>query len=498
MPHPIQSVFLSTTHRNVRSVRSVAGCAVTLALLLPGFVGCQDTTVGRGVADDKVVRSREKDDGLRWSPQAMAVAETPTSRPWPTWRGAGTMGIAWHAELPREWPSSLDATWKQPLGTGWSSPIIADGRVFITDRQQEKERLLALHAETGDVLWTVSNPVDFDPHAVGRRHGNGPKATPTAIDGLVYSLGIAGWLQCVGADSGEVEWKVNLPAKYSHREPLPDGRAYVNGTENVIVPINEEQGGAVPLFGYTGSPVVDGDRIILQVGGTRGATVFAFDRRTGRELWRALDDNVSYSSPLVVELAGKRQVVVMTGPRVVGLSIENGQLLWDHPFQIQYDESISTPVVAGDLVIVTGDGHPLTALRIERDEVGFSKTVAWENHDLSSYLSSMVATRESLFGMNDDGQLTCVSLADGQTLWCKGNHGYYCSPVIADDCLMALNEVGELAVLELHSDRFEQTALVSLTNSSTWTVPAIAGRWMYIRADGELLAFELTAPSTAP
>ena len=134
------------------------------------------------------------------------------------------------------------------------------------------------------------------------------------------------------------------------------------------MPSGEGLGAPVPLFGYTGSPVIVADKLVTMVGGERGGTVMAFDQHTGAEVWRALDENVSYSSPIVATVAGRQQVIVMTGPRVVGLDPTDGTLLWSHPFQIQFDESISTPVTSDNLVLVTGSGRPLTcaAYRVVR------------------------------------------------------------------------------------------------------------------------------------
>jgi outer membrane protein assembly factor BamB len=380
------------------------------------------------------------------------------------------------------------------LGTGWSSPVVAAGRVFVTDRQGGRERLLAFDAASGKQHWVVENPVDFEPHAVGRRHGNGPKSTPVSDGERVYSLGIAGWLQCVDAQRGRRIWQRLLPADFSDQVPLPGNAAYVNGTKNVIVPTSEGQGGAVPLFGYTGSLLLAEGKLILSVGGPRGGTIMAFDPESGKVLWQALDDDVSYSSPIAAELAGVPQVVVMTGPRVVGLELNTGQLLWSHPFQIQYNESISTPAVSerAGLVLVTGDGRPLTALHISRDGDAFSKQVAWENFDLSSYLSSMVVLGEHVYGMADDGQFACVRLADGKTLWQGGNHGYYCSPMSAGERLLGLNEEGGLLVLAASPDAYRELGRSTLAKTQTWTMPAIVGRCVYIRSADRLACFKLT------
>ena len=274
------------------------------------FVGCSGS-----VAQDQAVRNAP-------------VPSRPVVGSWPNWRGPETRGVARDVRLDAEWPADeLPLAWKVPLEAGWSSPVVDQGRVFVTDRAAGEERVLAFDAQTGKGLWEVRTTVDFDPHPVGRRHGNGPTSTCAISDSHVYSLGIAGLLQCLDAATGRVVWRISLPAKFGKSEPLPDGRARLNGTTNVIVPTGPGQGAPVPLFGYTGSPVISGDLLILEVGGERGGTVMAFDKRTGTVRWKALRENVAYSSPVVAQLAGIDQVVAMTGPRVVGLRLDGGALL---------------------------------------------------------------------------------------------------------------------------------------------------------------------------
>jgi outer membrane protein assembly factor BamB len=414
-----------------------------------------------------------------------------SSESWPNWRGPGGQGVAATTQLPVDWPSSdPPPLWRAKLNEGWSSPAVVEGRVFITDRSGQLERSLAFDADTGRELWVQTNPVDFDPHEVGRRHGNGPKATPLVRDGLVYTLGIAGWLQALDARTGRVVWHLHLPAEFGARQPLDGGRAYVNGTENVIVPVGDGEGAPVPLFGYTGSPTWSDDLLICFVGGQRGGTLMSFAASTGNVVWKSLHDHVSYSSPIIATIEGQKQVVVMTGPEVVGLAVEDGRRLWGHPFQIQYDESIGTPVVSGNQVLVTGDGKPLTALAIARSGNRWSAKVAWENAYLTSYLSSMVIRDGYVYGMNNGGEFACVGLADGKTVWIDGNHGYYSTPVLAGSRLLGLNERGELLVLSATPDKYHPLGRSRLADDATWTSPAVVGGRIYVRSRSGLRAFE--------
>ena len=422
-----------------------------------------------------------------------AAANTAEPLPtWPSWRGPDGSGIARQSSFPTVWPTgALNPTWHRPTSEGWSSPVVADGRVFITDRTGNVERVAAFEAATGKPLWERTNPVDFDPHQVGRRHGNGPKGTPVVVGERVFTLGIAGWLQALNVADGTVVWKHVLPAEFGEPQALPGKRAEVNGEENVIVPIAPGLGAPVPLFGYTGSPVADGDLLIGPVGGSQGGTIMAFDQATGAVRWKSLTENVSYSSPIVVELGGVRQVVVRTGPRVVGLAVADGRLLWSFDYQIQYDESIGTPVVAGDLVLVTAVGRPLSAHRVVDANGQFSVSEVWRSDVLSSYLSSMLAFEGHLYGMNDGGEWHCLQLSDGKTVWRGGSHGYYSTPVLVDRRLLGLNERGQLAVISAEPTAYREIAVNRLTAEATWTSPAVVGNRLYVRSRSGLFCFEI-------
>jgi outer membrane protein assembly factor BamB len=421
-----------------------------------------------------------------------AAEPATTSADWPAWRGARRDGVAVGAALPRTWPTEIKPLWSVATGEGWSSPIVAEGRVFITDRTDRRERTAAYDAGDGRLLWEQVRPVAFETHAVGRRHGNGPKATPTFVDGRVYSLGIAGRLTCFHAADGREIWSHFFPAEFAEQRTLLGDDADVNEDIDVTVPTSPGRGGAVPLFGYTGSPIVDGDRLITSVGGAKGGTVMAFDKNTGAVLWKSLNENLSYSSPIVADLAGMRQVLIGTGPRMVGLDVRDGRLLWSFEYQNDHDETIGTPVTLGDLVIMTAVGRPLTAHRISRSGDACRAEEVWRNDEMTSYLSSMIVVGRHMYGMNDGGEWQCVDPADGRSIWRGGAHGYYTTPVAADGRLLSLNERGALLVLAADPAAFRQEAVLRLTTEATWTSPAVVGSRIYVRSKTQLSCFEFT------
>jgi outer membrane protein assembly factor BamB len=421
-----------------------------------------------------------------------AAGETSAPKPsdWPAWRGAKRDGAAIEAALPRAWPTEVKPLWTAATAEGWSSPIVVDGRVFITDRTDRRERTAAYGADDGRLLWEQFREVAFETHPVGRRHGNGPKATPVYADGRVYSLGIAGRLTAFTAAEGREVWSRFFPAEFSAQIAYGGNDAQVNDDVDVTVPIGEGRGGNVPLFGYTGSPIIDGERLITSVGGARGGTVMAFDKNSGAVLWKSLNESLSYSSPIVADLAGIRQVVVGTGPRMVGLDVRDGRLLWSFEYQNDHDETIGTPVTLGDLVIITAVGRPLTAHRIVRSGDACRADEVWRNDEMTSYLSSAIVVGKHVYAMNDGGEWQCLDPADGRSLWHGGAHGYYTTPVAADGRLLSLNERGTLLVMGADPAGFRQEAMLRLTSEATWTSPAVVGSRLYVRSKAQLACFE--------
>jgi outer membrane protein assembly factor BamB len=217
----------------------------------------------------------------------------------------------------------------------------------------------------------------------------------------------------------------------------------------------------------------------------------AFDMDTGEVVWKSLEENVSYSSPIVARIGGLDQVVAMTGPRLRGLDLKDGAPLWSQPFQIQYDESICTPVIEGDVVMVTASGRPLTAFRVTRKGEAWSAVATWKSYLLESYLSSAVAIDGHVYGMNDGGEFACLRVDDGSECWTGGRHGYYCSPVAISDVLLALNEKGELLALRRSPEQYEEIGVRRLVDEETWTSPAAANGRLYVRGKASLSCFEL-------
>ncbi|SVD29928.1 uncharacterized protein METZ01_LOCUS382782, partial [marine metagenome] len=244
------------------------------------------------------------------------ISTTPSS--WTDFRGPLRNGE--YNELPilTDWPAKgLQPIWKQPIGGGYASFTISHGRAFTIEQRGREEVVAAYDVATGQELWTNAWPAFFT-ETMG---GNGPRATPTLFDGLVYALGAEGELRCLDEETGQVRWRTNI---------LEDA-----DTNNV-------------LWGMSASPLIVDETVIVLPGGSNGRSVVAYNRHDGATVWTALDDRAAYASPMLVTLGGVRQLLVLTAERLAGLTPNDGTLLWDYPWGTYNDITVAQPLLLGN------------------------------------------------------------------------------------------------------------------------------------------------------
>src|SRR5262249_11670720 len=182
-----------------------------------------------------------------------------------------------------------------------------------------------------------------------------------------------------------------------------------------------------------------------------------------------LTDRSSYSSGVVAELAGRKQLVAFTGLRIGGFSLDDGTLLWGQPFEANYEQTILTPVVWKGRVIVGGEGRPTFGLEVKKQGDKFGTQEVWSNDRLRAYVSSPVAVKDHLYGLSKRGELVCVDLANGKTAWAGGTFGNYGAILVAGDVLLVLSSRGELHVLEATPARFTRKARWRVADGMVWS-----------------------------
>jgi len=393
-------------------------------------------------------------------------AQQPAQQPaqeWSQWRGPARDGVATGVSLPETWPADLQRLWQVEVGAGYSSPIVSEGRVYIFSRQGEEEFVRALDLEAGSEIWSYSYEAPYELDYAARTHGMGPKSTPVLADGRICTFGISGVLSCLDAESGEVLWQ-----NHSAREFTP----------------------ASPVYGVAMSPAVVDGLLVVHLGGTRGGALIALDPATGAVAWRWVGDGPGYASPVLVEIAGERQLVTQSQGHIIGVSPADGENLWQIPFTTPYDQNIVTPLVVGERLILSGLEQSTVAIELEKDGGAWSTKEVWSNDRLPMYMSSPVLVGDRLFGFSNmrRGQFFCLDTETGEAIWsAEGRQGDNAALVVADGRVLALTSEAELFVIDPTAAEFLPVARYDVADSATYAHPVPTGRGVLIK-DGSTLA----------
>ena len=380
---------------------------------------------------------------------------------WPDFRGPKRDGHYTERVIRTDWPAGgLTPLWKQPVGGGYASFVAARGRAFTIEQRGAEEIVAAYDIRSGRELWTSRWTATFS-ESMG---GPGPRATPTWSDGRVYALGATGEFRALDEADGRTIWRTNI---------LDDARA-----TNI-------------QWGMAAAPLVVDETVIVLPGGANGRSVVAYDRRSGKPAWSALDDTASYSSPMLVQLAGVRQLLVFTASRVVGLRPDNGHLLWEHPWKTANDVNASQPLVIGEnrLFLSTGYGTGAAVLELTKTDDRFSVREVWRNIRMKNQFTSSVLHDGFIYGL-DESILACVDVATGDLKWKGGRYGYG-QIMLASGHLIVLTEDGQLALVRATPERHQEIAIFPVLDGKTWNHPAIAGGYLLVRNINEMAAFDL-------
>ena len=396
---------------------------------------------------------------------------------WPQWRGPNRDGHAVGAQLPAVWPAQApEPKWSVDVGLGYSGPAVARGKVFVHARDDAKgnERCLCLDAATGKQLWEVTYESKFEPP--DPTAGRGPNATPTVDRDRVYFFGLGGMLTCIEIATGKVLWRHDCNKEYWGVVTTADG-----------------DDAWFPPCGASASALVDGDTVVVPVGGKKAGAVTGFDRNSGKLLWKTLEDRGSYASPVIASAGGVKQIVAFTGTRMVGLRHADRELLWDYPFPTKFEQTIVSPVVWKDLVVVGGEAKPIVAVKLSRDGEKVKKEVAWKSDDLRSYLTTPVVFGDHLIGFDHRlTRLACLKLETGELAWTSpGLRTKNAVLLLAGDILFTQTLEGELRVAKVSADEYKELAKWTVAEKNTYAYPALVGNTLFVKGPEKLSCYEL-------
>ncbi len=387
---------------------------------------------------------------------------------WPQVRGPARDGVATEdPSLARTWTDQGPAErWRRPIGAGFAAPVVAGDRLFTLSAEDDTEHALCLDAATGKTLWQVPIGTRFT-----NSFGDGPRATPTVDGDIVYVVSGDAQLSALRIADGEVVW---------HRD------------------LNEDFGGAVPRFGFSVSPLIEGDLLLMEVGaaGDQPAVV-ALDKHSGALRWGALAEAASYSSPVIASIDGIRQVIFSrrAGQEVVGIDLD-GAVLWRHPGA---RAAIVIPmVIAPNRVFLSSsdDDYGGVMLEIGRDgDDNWQVAEVWRNARMRNHFNNAVIVGQYLYGF-DNATLRCLDLADGSEQWAHRGFGKG-SLIAASDRLYVLGDDGTLALVHATPERYEELGRVQAMTGRAWTAPALARGTIFVRDHDEIAAFDVSRVQTS-
>lgn len=383
---------------------------------------------------------------------------------WPQFRGADGTAVTAETGLLRSWgEEGPRIVWKQDAGEGYSGIAAVGGRLYTEGQSGGEQRLLALDAATGKTLWSTSFGSGFESDL-----GNGPRSTPTVDGDLVFAASADSRLLAVAVQDGRVLWSHDFVTDF---------------------------GAKSPRFGYGMSPFVDGDVLIVEVGGTEDRSIVAFDKRTGEVRWSSLADPAGYATPIAVELGGRRQYVFNRRTGLVGLAADSGELLWQHPSAM---DTIVMPIfVTPDKLFIsaaaTGDGGHM--IRVRKGEDGFTAEKVWSNPRMRNHFNTSVLVDGYLYGF-DNATFRCVNASDGELVWAHRGYGKG-SVVSADGLLFVLSDKGLVALAEATPAEFRELGRAQVMEGRSWTPPTLANGRLYVRDFDEIASIDVRGDGAA-
>ncbi|OAI57981.1 hypothetical protein AYO49_01700 [Verrucomicrobiaceae bacterium SCGC AG-212-N21] len=400
---------------------------------------------------------------------------------WPQFGGPHRNGVWNETGIMQTFPpEGLKVRWRAPVGCGLSSPVVAQGRVYLIDSELNKpkarERIHCWDEKTGQALWTHAYDVSYPEWGFDPASKAGPGSTPLVAEGKVFTIGATGQLLCLDAVKGTVLWERKLTTDYGLEE----------------------------YSGNTPSLLIEGNLLILVIGGKPDACVVAVEKHSGKEVWRALSDKWTYSSPIVISAGGQRQLIVWTPDAITSLNPATGETWWRELRTLSSDFAVAAPIVWEDLLLAGGlmfqlDPHkPGASVLWPEDTVRARRTL--------SQTSGPLLQGGYVYSHKSHGSLVCLDARSGKQVWEKeklvdSKNGACIHLIPNGDCVWLFTEKGDLIRARLTPKNYEELGRAHLLNPTypfsgrnvVWPPPAFANRHVFARNDEELICASMEA-----
>jgi outer membrane protein assembly factor BamB len=396
------------------------------------------------------------------TPATAVAKETTPAAPakaqpeWPGFRGPRRDGVVRGVRIKTDWSGSPPAqVWRRSVGPGWSSFAVAGDLMYTQEQRGEEEVVACYKASTGEPVWLHRDKARF----FESNAGAGPRGTPTLSNGRVYTFGATGILNVLDAANGSVIWTRN-PASETNTK--------------------------TPFWGFSSSPLVIGDTVIVAASGK----LVAYDAANGKQRWLGPSAGGSYSSPQLVTIGGVQQVLLTSDSGLVSVNPADGKQIWNHQWACNF--MVQPALTADGDVLITSQENGTRSIGVKRDSNGWTVQEKWTSNGLKPYFNDFVVHKGYAYGF--DGRiLACIDLKDGQRKWKGGRYGNGQLVLLPDqDLLLVVSEEGELALVGATPDQFTELAKVTGIQGKTWNHPALVGDLLLVRNAEEMAAFRLS------
>lgn len=407
---------------------------------------------------EELVEASRKGKGQASRDVAIAATQDRPVYRWPNWTGVlanETVRVVWEKDPPQ-------AIWRQPVGLGYSAfSIVGDLAVTLEQRRAE-EAVVAYDLSTAKERWIHAYPARFS-ETLG---GDGPRSTPTIVDGEVYSLGATGWLTCVSLSDGKKRWATNILEE--------------NGVRNLD-------------WGMAGSPLVYDNLVVCNPGNQKGTEssrgVVAYSRATGAPVWKSGKHQASYATPMLADVAGRRQILIFDAAGLAGHDPKSGEELWRTPWESPFLTNAAQPIVYPDGRIFITSAAGAEMLEISQKDGKYEAAVLWKNRNLKGGYQNPVAHGGHIYGL-DEGILVCIEEKSGKRAWKAGRYGHG-QLLLAKDVLVILSEKGDLALVKADPAQYQELARWKALEGKTWNNPVLAGGYLFVRNHEEMACYDL-------
>ncbi len=388
---------------------------------------------------------------------------------WNQWRGPNRDGISLEKNIYKNWPvKGPKILWRISVGDGYSGISVSNNKLFTMWDKGKSQYLVCLDAQTGKELWRYR----VDENYVSS-WGDGPLATPIVDQNIVYAVSTNGFLHAVNIETGNVIWSQNLSKEYDFK---------------------------LPVYGYSVSPMIENEKLFIEIGGKKNFAFAALNKNTGELLWHSQTDEPAYSSPIAITINNRCQIVFMSVKGLYSLSPEDGSLLWDYDWESRCPStgmalnSISPFFIAPDKIFISsafGDVSGGDLIQVIEKEKKFATRTLWHSDEMNNSLHSSVYFENHIYGF-DKKILKCIDATSGKVKWATDGFKNG-SLIVADGYLIVLGENGKLALVETNPDKYTEVVKAQILSGRCWTSPTLANGKLYLRNQKEMLCLSIKA-----